>query len=75
MFDWAIGGWTPFGWIGDAAGAVAGWAWDKATNGIFRWLANGLALMIEWVWSVLDSATTPHVTARWFRNDLAFASG
>ena len=76
MFDWAIGGLGDlFGWIGDAAGAAAGWAWDKVITGIYGWLANGLALMIEWVWSVLDSATTPRVTAGWFQNDLAVRVG
>jgi type IV secretion system protein TrbL len=76
MFDWAIGGLGAlFGWIGDAAGAAAGWAWDKVITGIYGWLAKGLALMIEWVWSVLDSATTPRVTAGWFQNDLAVRVG
>jgi hypothetical protein len=76
MFDWAIGGLGAlFGWIGDAAGAVAGWAWDKVIVGIYQWLANGLAMMIEWVWSVLDTATTPRVTAGWFQNDLAVRVG
>ena len=72
MFDWAVGGLgSLFGWVGDAAAAVAGWAWEKVTTGIFQWLANGLALLMEWVWSVLDTATTPRVTAGWFRNELA----
>ena len=76
MFDWAIGGLGElFGWIGDAAGAAVGWAWDKVITGIYHWLANGLAMMIEWVWSVLDSATTPRVTAGWFQNDLAVRVG
>ena len=76
MFDWTIGGLgTLFGWIGDAAGAAAGWAWDKVIIGIYQWLANGLAMMIEWVWSVLDTATTPRVTAAWFQNDLAVRVG
>jgi hypothetical protein len=76
MFDWAIGGLGAlFGWIGDAAGAVTGWAWDKVITGIYQWLANGLAMMIEWVWSVLDKATTPRVTAGWFQNDLAVRVG
>ena len=45
MFDWAVGGLgSLFGWVGDAAAAVAGWAWEKVTTGIFQWLANGLAL-------------------------------
>src|SRR5690606_12486988 len=34
-----------------------------------------LALLIEWVWSVLDSGTTPRVTAGWFRNELAARVG
>ena len=76
MFDWVIGGLgSLFGFVGDATGAVAGWAWDKVITGIYRWLANGLALLIEWVWSVLDSATTPRVTEAWFRNGLAARVG
>jgi type IV secretion system protein TrbL len=76
MFDWVIGGLgSLFGFVGDAAGSVAGWAWDKVITGIYRWLANGLALLIEWVWSVLDSATTPRVTEAWFRNGLAARVG
>ena len=76
MFDWGLGGLAAlFGLAGDAAGALTGWAWDKVITGIYRWLANGLALMIEWVWSVLDSATTPRVTAGWFQNDLAIRVG
>jgi hypothetical protein len=76
MFDWTIGGLGAlFGWISDAAGAVTGWAWDKVITGIYRWLANGLAMMIEWVWSVLDTTTTPRVTAAWFQNDLAVRVG
>ena len=76
MFDWAIGGLGDlFGFAAEAAGAVAGWTWEKVTIGIFTWLANGLALMVEWVWSVLDSGTTPRVTADWFANDLAVQIG
>ena len=76
MFDWAIGGLGAlFGLVGDAAGAVTGWAWDKVITGIYRWLANGLALLIEWVWSVLDSATTPRITEALFQNGLAARVG
>jgi len=71
MFDWAVGGLgSLFGFVGEAAGEVAGWAWEKVTVGIYTWLANGLALLIEWVWGVLDSGTTPQVTAPWFRTEL-----
>ncbi len=76
MFQWALGGLgSLFGFVGDAVGSVTGWAWDKVTTGIYRWLANGLALLVEWVWSVLDSATTPRLTASWFRNGLAVQVG
>ncbi len=76
MFDWAIGGLGElFGFVGDAVGGVAGWAWDKVITGIYTWLANGLALLIEWVWSVLDSGTTPRVTEAWFRNELSARVG
>ena len=44
-------------------------------QGIYTWLANGLALLIEWVWSVLDSGTTPRVTQDWFRNELSARVG
>lgn len=76
MFDWAIGGLGElFGFVGAAVGGAVGWAWDKVITGIYTWLANGLALLIEWVWSVLDSGSTPRVTASWFRNDLSARVG
>jgi hypothetical protein len=55
----------------DPAGTVAGWTFDKVTSGIFEWLARGLAVLVEWVWRVLDTSTTPRLTDRWFRNEVA----
>lgn len=76
MFDWAIGGLGElFGFVGNTVGGAVGWAWDKVITGIYTWLANGLALLIEWVWSVLDSGTTPRVTEAWFRNELSAQLG
>jgi len=76
MFTWTIGGLGAlFGFVGDAVGGAIGWAWDKVIQGIYTWLANGLALMVEWVWSVLDTATTPRLTQDWFRNDLSARLG
>ena len=76
MFNWVIGGLGDlFGFAASAVGDAVGWAWDKVTTGIYTWLANGLALLIEWVWSVLDTATTPRVTASWFANGLAVQLG
>jgi len=76
MFDWVIGGLGDlFGFGLNAIGEAVGWAWDKVVTGIYTWLANGLALLVEWVWSVLDSGTTPRFTAGWFANDLAVQLG
>lgn len=72
MFNWITGGLgTLFGFVVDTAGSAAGWVWDKVTTGIYVWLAQGLALLIEWVWGVLDSASTPRLTAAWFKTELA----
>ena len=47
--------------FGAAASGVAGWAWDKVIQGVFTWFAEGLLLLIEFVWGLLDTATTPTV--------------
>lgn len=56
--------------FGSAAGAVAGWTWDKVIQGVFVWFANGLLLLMEWVWGVLDTASTPRLTDDWFASGL-----
>jgi hypothetical protein len=76
MLDWAIDGLGSL--LGFGAGAVAdavGWTWDAVVEGFYRWLANGMALIMEWVWSVLDSGSTPRLTEDWFRNELAARVG
>jgi hypothetical protein len=74
--DWVVSGLDSlFGFVAGAASSVTGWAWDKVTGGIYTWLASGLALLIQWVWSVLDSGSTPRVTEAWFRNGLAARLG
>ena len=57
---------NPLDLFGDAIGGVVGWAWDKVIQGIYSWFANGLLLLMEWVWNVLDTATTPRITEAWF---------
>lgn len=67
MLDWGLGfldGLASF--VTDPAGAVAGWTFDKVTVGIYEWLARGLAVLIEWVWRVLDRGTTPRLSDDWF---------
>ena len=61
---------NPFDLFGDAIGGVVGWAWDKVIQGIYTWFANGLLLLMEWVWNVLDTATTPRITESWFTTGL-----
>ena len=51
-----------------------GWAVDSAASSVFdgivSWMAQGLAVLIEWIWATLDTATTPRITEPWFRTDL-----
>lgn len=56
--------------FGGPASAVVGWAWEKVIQGIYTWFGNGLLLLMEWVWRVLDSATTPRLTEPWFTTGL-----
>ena len=61
---------NPLDLFGDVVGDVAGWAWDKVIQGVYTWFASGLLMLMEWVWGVLDSATTPNLTASWFQDGL-----
>jgi hypothetical protein len=61
---------NPLDLFGDAFSSVSGWAWDKVIQGIYTWFANGLLLLMEWVWTILDSSTTPSLSEGWFRSDL-----
>jgi hypothetical protein len=61
---------NPLDLFGQAVSSAAGWAWDKVVQGIYSWFANGLLVLLEWVWRVLDTATTPRLTDGWFANGL-----
>jgi len=61
---------NPLDLFGEAVSSVTGWAWDKVIQGIYSWFANGLLLLMEWVWRVLDVATTPRITEPWFTTGL-----
>lgn len=54
--------------------ALFGRAIDSAAStvfdGVVAWMARGLALLIEWIWSTLDTATTPRITEPWFTTGL-----
>ena len=61
---------NPLDLFGDAVSGVAGWTWDKVIQGIYTWFASGVLMLMEWVWSVLDAATTPRLTDEWFASGL-----
>ena len=61
---------NPLSLFGDAVGGAVGWAWDKVIQGVYTWFASGVLMLMEWVWSVLDSATTPRLTDEWFASGL-----
>lgn len=61
---------NPADLFGEVLGAATGWAWDKVIKGIYSWFAHGLLLLMEWVWGVLDTATTPRLTDDWFRTGM-----
>jgi hypothetical protein len=61
---------NPLKLFGDAVSGVAGWAWDKVVQGIYTWFASGVLMLMEWVWSVLDSASTPRLTDEWFASGM-----
>ena len=39
-------------------------------DGIVGWMARGLAVLIEWIWTTLDTATTPRLAEAWFTTEL-----
>jgi len=61
---------NPFDIFGSAVSSVVGWAWDKVIQGIYTWFASGILMLMEWVWGVLDTATTPRLTEEWFATGL-----
>lgn len=61
---------NPLNLFGDAVSGVTGWAWDKVIQGIYTWFASGVLMLMEWVWSVLDSASNPRLTEDWFASGL-----
>jgi hypothetical protein len=61
---------NPLGLFGDAISGAVGWAWDKVVQGVYTWFASGVLILMEWVWGVLDSASTPRLTEDWFASGL-----
>lgn len=61
---------NPLDLFGDVVSGSVGWAFDKVIEGIYTWFASGVLLLMEWVWGVLESATTPRLTDEWFASGL-----
>ena len=56
--------------FGIVLGGTVGWAWQKVIAGVYTWFASGVLMLMEWVWTVLESATTPRLTEDWFASGL-----
>jgi hypothetical protein len=52
--------------ISDLLGRAIDAATGSVFDGIVTWMARGLAVLIEWIWTTLDNATTPRITEPWF---------
>src|SRR6056297_3692905 len=37
---------------------------------MYTWFANGILLLMEWVWNLLDESSTPRLTEDWFANGM-----
>ena len=45
---------------------IAGWAIDSVIAAITSWVLSGVLALIEAVWSVIDTSTSPTPVAGWF---------
>jgi hypothetical protein len=54
------------GIVKDAAGAFGGWAWDKVTDGLAKWILEAVGSLIEGVIGFLQRSTKVDVKAVWF---------
>lgn len=53
----------------DAAGAFGGWAWDKVTDGLRKWVLEAVGSLIEGVIGFLQRSTKVDVKAVWFSGE------
>lgn len=61
---------NPVGVLGGVADLSGGWMWDKVVQGVYVWVANGVLLLLEWVWGILDAASSPRLAEAWFVSGL-----
>ena len=53
----------------NVAGAFGGWAWDKVTAGLAKWVLEAVASLIEGVVGFLQNSTKVDITAVWFSGE------
>ncbi|MDP1794089.1 MAG: hypothetical protein Q8K63_08125 [Acidimicrobiales bacterium] len=53
----------------NVAGAFGGWAWDKVTAGLAKWVLEAVASLIEGVVDFLQNSTKVDITAVWFSGE------
>lgn len=52
--------------VSGAFSSFAGWAVDSVIAAITSWVLGGVLALIEAVWSVIDTSTSPHPASEWF---------
>lgn len=57
---------NPVDVVTDIISAPAGWAWDKVTEGITKWVLGAVAYFVEGVVNFLLTSARPNVEAAWF---------
>ena len=56
--------------VTDLLGGLVNSATGSVFAGITSWMARGWPILIQWIWTTLDTATTPGLTEPWFERGL-----
>lgn len=46
--------------------AAAGWTWEAVSDGITNWVARGFVQLLTFLWSMMDTTSSPRLDAEWF---------
>lgn len=57
---------NPVDVVTDIVSAPAGWAWDKVTEGITKWILGAVAYFVDGVINFLLTSARPNVESAWF---------
>ena len=53
-------------WLTAPFAGLASWAGEEIFEGLTNWIAKGVVLLLGFVWSVMESTTSPRLDAEWF---------